>query len=408
MANAAIVGTALTDQSAHPFSLLVGGVDVIKEPGGSGFGVPVESVRVSEAGPGGVSSIEFQIDDPFKEVTIPDGSEVVFWKGDSCLFRGWVDQMNAQPDFGGIGRTWSVQGIGIEAILDWTICKAMTAPFDTSNPRFPWVVSFLCSLFAPQLKAPMSGPTGDPPAPYTNNGSFDYPIGSMLPVFHPITSPSLPTITGTLRQAIEAYAQQCYRQTNPPTGVPFLATVDFYWGMRVWEDAITNQPDDYTTLTITDTYAGANVADTLRYENEPGSDYHGAYVEGTGIAGFYGDGSGIYGRTGLIQDTAITDDASARERVATFIAQQAIPARGSFQLNDWTPPTTVHAGSLVSITDAATGIAQNFRIMQIDKTWNNSGRENWTISFGGLQRSAMRRMRNLTRTTRTYGVTGAA
>jgi hypothetical protein len=36
------------------------------------------------------------------------------------------------------------------------------------------------------------------------------------------------------------------------------------------------------------------------------------------------------------------------------------------------------------------------RISAIDKTFNSSGRENWTVHFGGLPKSAARLIRKLT------------
>ena len=76
MPNAAVVAAALTDHSAHPFALWVGGVDWIKQPGVAGnlFGVPLDSIEVTENGPGGVSSLRCSVEDPLNVLPLPTKS----------------------------------------------------------------------------------------------------------------------------------------------------------------------------------------------------------------------------------------------------------------------------------------------------------------------------------------------
>src|SRR6186997_225679 len=108
MPNAAVIAAALTDHSAHPWGLFVGSSDVIGM-------TSLETIRLTEEGPGGVSSMEFTIDDPGKAVSIVDGAEVSFWDltGNVVYFRGTVASWTARPEFGGQGRTITVECDGI-------------------------------------------------------------------------------------------------------------------------------------------------------------------------------------------------------------------------------------------------------------------------------------------------------
>src|SRR5262245_6336401 len=102
--------------TAFPYTLLMGNLDVI--------GItPIDSIRIDEVGPGGVSSIEFTYGDSTGTV-LPQTGDVIKmqWNTpDVPIFLGWVDTWSSTPDFGGQGRSVTVQGIGIEAQLDWLI-----------------------------------------------------------------------------------------------------------------------------------------------------------------------------------------------------------------------------------------------------------------------------------------------
>lgn len=405
---AAVIAAALTDHSAHPWGLWLGGLDVTKEPGGSGYGTSADSIEVTEAGPGAVSSMTFEVDDPFKELGVNAGNEVAYFDlvNDVCLFRGWVDHYDSRPAFGGQGRVFRIECTGLEAILDWSIV-APGASLGQSN-RVPGCIGMLAQQYAPKLKAP-SAASGMGSAPWTRNGSFDYPVGNFLRTVEPI----LPlqwggtSAGGTLRNAVSeviALGVWFYNVGGGASTEPFkaLVTVDFYYGLRIWEDDDSLQPDDYTTLTVTDTYAGPNRAAGLAAQVDWAGVVRSVMVVGSGGTnyGVFGDGSGIYGPQTLITDSNVTTADLASQRAMAYLAQQSASVRGSFTLEDWTPPTTVHAGSLVSITDAATSVATTYRISEIRKRFNSSGRQDWTVSFGGLQKaSGARLMRRLTRAT---------
>jgi len=128
----AVIATQLTDQSLRPWTLTVGGVDVLGL-NGSSYGVPIESVEVVEQGPNGVSSMHFRIWDPAKEVNLREMDEVEFWQQqgiDLPFFAGFVQEWTLTTR--GVGRYIDVECIGIEAVLDWMIIPVETVvPVDT-------------------------------------------------------------------------------------------------------------------------------------------------------------------------------------------------------------------------------------------------------------------------------------
>lgn len=410
MPNVAIIGAALTNGAGHPWGLYQGGLDVIKDPGLTGLGVDPTSIEIREVGPGGVSSMSYVIDDPGNTISIVDGTEVQFWNlnANVCLFRGWIDHYERIPAYGGQGKAITVECTGVEAILDWTIVPpSFVLPFG-SNSQYQ--VAILAQQYAPKLKAPFVGTGGGSMPPMTQNGNFDYPLGNLKRGAEPSFwtqsfSVLLSTSGGTLRNEINrivASAGFMDLGTGVVTEVVnVFYTVDFYLGLRSWEDNGSLQPDDYTTLTVTDTYAGgppsaAGLSATVDWSGVIRS----VYVAGGNAAGsgYFGDGTGVYGPGTLLSDTAILTFSDAQTRAAGLLKQQAAEVRGTFVLEDFTPVTTVHAGSLVTITDAATGSSGTYRIMEIVKTFLNSQRQTWRVTFGGLpEASAARFVRRFTR-----------
>src|SRR4051812_18177138 len=119
--------------AVRPKMLYLAGNDVLRPQGtlGNTFGVPLESVEVTEAGAGGVSSMTFRIDDPNIAIVVNDGDEVRFYDQTNGvpIFTGWVQHWSYDPDFGNQGRTIAVQCIGVDALLDWAVTTvALTFP----------------------------------------------------------------------------------------------------------------------------------------------------------------------------------------------------------------------------------------------------------------------------------------
>lgn len=412
---AAPIAAALTDGSAHPFTLTVGGLDVIKEFGG-GFGVPLESIEVVEAGPGNVSSMRFLVEDPGREFSVPSPVEVFFVNNTTgnVYFRGFTDRASPTPDFGGQGRTWDVQCSGLEILLDWMIVPVGYVPTTVSGQvTLQQQIGLMVQQFAPMLRAPV-GPPYYTDASYTRSGDFLHPVGTMARNANPVI-PVRVNVTGiavtggTLRKTINDMLQDAVwydasaLQQVVDYGVNALYTVDFYYGFRSWDGSAGLQPDDYTTLTISDTYAGPNRAAGLSAEIDWSGIIRSVYVAGVDAAssGTFGDGSGKIGQGTVVSDTSITTFDGARARAFGVMAASAAQARGRFTLEDWTPTDTVHAGSLVSITDVATDVASTYRITEIRKNFRGNGRQDWAVTFGELPpKSAAKEVKRLINTAR--------
>jgi len=246
-------------------------------------------------------------------------------------------------------------------------------------------------------------------APWTRAGSFNYPIGNLVRPTEPSRALNrFSTWTGTggtLRNSILDVAAHCawfdsVTSATDNTGVGILLTVDWFYGLRLWEDDPTLQPDDYTTLTVTDTYASTRNAANLNYAVDFSGINRAASVIGTaGVDyGVIGDGTGIPGRMISINDTTIGSDSFARSRALSALSEDAAFYRGTLVIEQFNPVTTVHAGSLITVTDAATGLAATHRIMQIGKTFLANGQQTWTVTFGGLPQPRLSRlMRRYTR-----------
>jgi hypothetical protein len=405
MPTAIPIAAALTTAAAHPWILTIGGLDVIKEPGGAGFGVSPATVRVVEAGPGGVSSIEFDVDDPFKSVAIADGAELVYWNAtaDVPIFRGYVDTWQASPAFGDQGRRFRVEGVGVETLLDWLI-----------NPGGvvggPAAMNYAAGWLAGYLGFPGSVGSTEPTP---SESSETAPVGSFIRTGTDATllnwfSTVLPE-GATLREAIaQALTHAIANDTQGPgsgfggTAVsPMFLTVDFLLRLRQWQDQAGRRPTDYTDLTVSD--AGPIRPENLTHRRDPGQIIRAVYVKGADAAssGWVVDGSGVPGRQAYLADTtigsALERDQAAR---AVMASSAAGVVRGEFDLIDFTPVETVHTGSFVTITSSALGLSgEQFRIMEIEKRFTNAGRQSWHVSYGSFAPSITRLTRQFTRAT---------
>jgi hypothetical protein len=399
MPNAAILAAALTDHSAHPYSLWVDSLDVIGVPATS-IGTELTSIRVTERGPGGVSDIEFSVGDPTGTFTPTNGAVILFWWNttDVPLFRGWVDTWSSMPDFGGQGRTVTIQGIGEEALLDWNIVIASTG---IPGGGFAELVGYYGMLAG--VPNYQSGVLGAPALSTQAN-----PISAYVRAPGDVVAlqeSTDPAWSGSsLRQIIaNAFELNAKIDGQPATGATQAKvqyTMDFYGGLRMWNDYPGAIPADYTNLTINDATAGPIVAENLQYAIDPSQIVHEVYVNGSAAAnsGWFSDGTGIHGKQQYVSDTTnITSPALALQAAQAVFQANNNQVRGSFELTDFTPVATIHAGSFVTLTDAAVGLAgTQYRIMEIEKTFNASGRQNWKVTFGSLAPNVVNYTRRLT------------
>lgn len=398
MALGAVLATALTDRARRSKGLYLGGVDVASERGavGNRVGVPIESVSVTEAGPGGVSSMTFSVDDPGLGVGIARGMDVRFHDHvtDAPDFLGFVQGYTVAPAFGDQGRHIDVQAIGIEAVLDW----AMT----TSDLTFP---GGSITRVATAIQTIVANSAGlGPIRAFANdafsNGTQASPLSSIVTTPN-AASFSIPTGT-TVREAIRTVIANM-PLPGPDTDYQLAVTVDFTYGLRTWRDVILSAldvtPSDYGTETIVNGPAGT-VSENLEYTVSALDAPVAVVVRGSALSVTVPGGEGVMGPVASITDTTITTIADAWQRGQAYLASFRQSLRGSYRQTDRVPNATIHPGSIVVLTDARVGLAAvPLRVAQIDKEFNPSGREDWTLSFGGMPPSGAALIRRLTRAT---------
>jgi hypothetical protein len=413
MPNAAIVGAALTDHSAHPYSLFLDATDLIGQPS-RGFGVDIRTITVNEVGPGGVSSISFTIDDPSKLITVNNGQVIRFvWNthpagavADEPLFLGFVDSFSLRPDFGMQGRSIDIQGIGIEALLDWKIVPAYAAAVSGALPEQVSLVGAAAGIssITSGSVSPAQSSLTQPVGGY-NRGALDATIALM-----PFSSY---TVGVPLRQLLQAMIDSVTKYDQQPalsgaSQIRVLFTIDFYGQLRMWNDYPTTAPDDYRSDSFDVT--ASEFVENLEFTTDPSQIVHEVWVTGSGAAAtptLYDDGTGIKGRQIQITDTTITTASGALQAAQAVFQANSNQVRGSYERNDWDPVDGpaghfIRAGSLVTMVDPSVSLnapVNGYRIMEIEKTFNGSGRQNWKVSFGSLAPSAIRDIRRLTRTT---------
>jgi hypothetical protein len=128
----------------------------------------------------------------------------------------------------------------------------------------------------------------------------------------------------------------------------------------------------------------------------------GANAAGTGIVG---DGSGVKGPTAVVSDNT-SDTAAALATIgANYLSTQRSVIRGTVTAEELTPSTYNTGGNFfrpgctLTLTDASVGASGNYMVTEVTKRFYASGKEDWTVSFGGIPPSGTRLMRRLTRAT---------
>jgi len=387
---AAPICLLLTTPATRTKGLWIGGVDVIKDPA-TGVGVELSTVEivesVSQAG-----SLRFVIDDPNINVTVAAGMEVRFQNvtADIPIFRGWVQTWSYHPDFGNLGRKIEVTCVGVNVVLDWGIVATALTIATGTDPT--WAVQMIVAQCVGLNVIRAYGVGGQPSSQANPIG----PGGGVGPMSAAVTIAA----GTTLREAIRAV----FAVTFPLADVATLVTIDidWYFGLRVYYQADPARiPTDWTNLTITDTIAGAIVSEQLEHETTGADIVRSLVVIGGNPAGSgtFSDGTGIQGKTAVLSDSTLLDATSRNTAAYNYLSQFSIAQRGSFSLTAYTPTQTIHAGSCVTITDTRASLAgPTYQIATIRKTFNSGTTENWDISYGGLEPSAMASLRRLTRT----------
>lgn len=413
---AAPIAAALTDHSAHPYALYIGGRDYMIATGGNAPGVPIDTVTIDQQGAGGVSSMDFTLEDPTGSITIPEGTPITFWNlaNNDCYFYGFPDRVPNQP-FAGYSRKISVSCTGIEAALDWSLIGSLVITSFTSLNGYNGDVGTIAAQFISQFGVLGIWGLGASSVATNPMGSETQPIGGdlvngdglgqqlVLPISggypHPGGDYSVTFTNTSLRTAIETIVAAGQTRSTG-TSYPVLLTVDTLGRVRMFCDAPGLQPSDYATLVVSDTYGSTPSAANLEHVTEYGDNIHSVYVTGANAtaSGYFGDGSGIQGRIGQTSTTG-ADAEAAQGAAATFFQTAPTTAyRGSFDLEDITPTAHVWPGSLLTLTDTAAGATGSYRIGSIKRTFSGT-RETWHVTYGRLAPSGIQLMRRLTRTT---------
>lgn len=405
MALGAVLAAQLTDHSSRAATLTVAGVDVLKSPainGGNAYGVDPASVSITENGPGGVSSMEFTIEDPLGVVTIPSpGDEVVFW----------VANLN-EPEFGGYvqARTLTVNGIGrnivvtcqgYEAILDWAVLLAdvTLASGLTVQDAILSVAALAEGTFG--LRAFGSAGASSQAQPVAQ---IAQKIGPNATLAYAVTITAGTSLRSALDQIGTAglLAPTGAGLTDPSPAV-VLFSVDFWRGLRALKTTTAAWAADYNTLTISDTVAGPIRAEGLQDTTDGSSIVRGIWITGANAAGtgYMDDGTGLPGRIAYLTDTTIDTAQKLANAQVAYLGKYGASRRGTFRLTDWTPTAMIRAGSAVSITDAQVSMAAVVdHIFSIRKSFYSNLDQDWQVTYGGLAPSAMTLVRRLTRTIR--------
>lgn len=381
--------------------LYVDGLDVLKQPGSGGnrFHVPLESIVLVEAGPGDVSTLSFTIADPAGDVGIASGQLVRFVDlvTGVPLFLGFVDTWGSRPL--GIGRSIAVKCIGVEAVLDWLYVPEFT-------------VTDINAIFNDYIA---QGIGGAPGIGFALN--YAYPITGVGPSTQarPMGAYGAQSITfplvvegGTLRRVLAQLNDVLVGQQTAASpsynGGGWVATVDFYGGLRWWDATgwFNTKPQDWVSTAIGPVNKPAN----LEHVTSLGDAVRQVYVIGGNAAGtgLVSSGSGAVGPTAVLEDATILTAGAMLAAGRSYLAAHGQTVEGSFGAEEYLTAGAIgaerHAGAEFVLTDAQAGVAGlTVAASRITKTFVAGGvREMWTVDYGSRDSRASVYLRRLSRT----------
>ncbi len=402
---------------ARTKGLYVDGLDVLLAPAlfpgaGNRMGVPIESVKVQELGPGGVSSMTFVVEDPTASAfAAVEGSEVRLedLANGYTIFRGWIQSWDVEPSHGEQGRTWTITCIGPEALLDWgaVTTTSLSWAIDDMRNTFDYIVARI--LAASTGYGPLRAAAVDDDTTQVSSAAF--PVMNLANGITAGYSSALTIQIGTtIREAIrQAFAalnamRQGSRSVFAYSGpIDLVVTVDMQLNLRVWYPkdpslGTVQAPSDYSALVATNTPGSSTNTEGLKYSVDASSIPRGVIVTGTGVTVVTMDGSGRPGPVQIITDPTITTVVAATSAGRAYLAGRRAGIRGSYRWTDRAPTIGAHTGSKLTLTDnRVIGLVPlDTPVFGIDRTFTGA-REDWTITFGGLPRSAARILRRWTR-----------
>lgn len=407
MALGAVLGAALQTPVSLYYTLTLDSVSILQQPGVPNglYGTLIDSIQVTEAGPGGTSSMQFVVDDPAGVLDVSDGAPVVYWNHfrNTPAFVGYVDTATETVLGTGGSKQITVRATGNDARLDWA---SLPADVTFAAGVTATVAIQSCAAQAVGLgpvDVAVSGGLADRGAPIAATWS----VGTL---------PVALTIRGgtSMREAIRQICGQAWPSVKAaePNFIEHAATLDWWNGLRVMARLSTSaMAGDYTEWTV-DSRAGGilgNPVSNLEVTRNASS-VRAVYIRGgnaTG-SGIVSDGTNRPGAVALLEDSTITTVAGRDAAGAAYLAQYAGQITGQFDYEDrpWTATVgnQIRAGSRVQIYDdalapfATDGILST--VMQIDKSYTDSigasgPLETWRVSFGALPASLATFLRGL-------------
>jgi len=356
---------------AHRFSLHADAVDLIDVSNTRGFGIPVSSIRVSELGANGQSTMSMIFQDPKKALSIPALARVQFndHTANEVIFAG--------PLIGRMTTTYGgQQGYAIDAhcvdygwYLDTTIVPALTHKAGASDQ------ALIQSVIGHAMRA-----SSRHPAVYAHT-SLVTSTNSNMPAFE--------FSHLTVRAAIEAI--QAAAGADRHYYIDFLGRVHYFSGVEA------STPAPFTITEHTPSSGGERAPEDLSFEYDDSQIINAVYIFGGAPAGsgWAKDEASVklYGLRQGTFNAPHCKTAAHRANVGQhFLVRHKDPiVRGSFKITG--TDTGWRVGQSVVITNTALGIsAASYPIKQIDTTFDGgSGHRTRMIFFGDLPASGRRR-----------------
>lgn len=390
MALGAIVAGALNAGIVpNSLALWVGGHDMVFQTKSSAnaYGVPIETIKLSLAGPGSVSSLEFSIEDPAGVVGIPvSATEVVLYDlaHDHPEFGGFLTTVRVRRHENGTGRWLDCHCDGYEVLLDWVVVPPTTTTLTTLAQA--WARACEGSGIRVQYdgvgNCTTSAHVGQVGGLSPNTGTYG-PMTLREYIYAVWPGQQYPVGDGVLYVTVDARKNLCVF-TDPFEGVTGVYRQDCTIG----------------SISVSDTVAGTTQAEELSYGIELGDVVRQVYVVGSGGTsyGWFYDGTGKPGPSAYINDSTITSASLAYYSAMPYIKSRAGTVRGGLTLSAWSPGSMdVQPGYYVNVSDAVLGLGGSYRVGGVSKQYLPGGLETWTFELGSPRPSAVRMIRRLTR-----------
>ena len=246
MPSQAIIAAALTDHSAHSYSLWVDGLDMLYQPGqvkGSAYGAEIDSIQLSQGGPSANGTMSFILRDPSGNLQLQGAESVLFWDHvrDVPMFAGTVATLTeAIPD--GIVHRFQVQCTDLNAVLDRILIPAMTLSDGSAQLQIQSIMQHVPlrafqSLSTDAAAVALGGSQAKPMA-YGNTQVSTALTGQVI------------TDGTTARAAVQQIIDYWQAQVGYVLPGTLQVFVDQYGGLRLYDSFYAVVPSDYRQTTV--------------------------------------------------------------------------------------------------------------------------------------------------------------